>query len=558
MTRPLPPSHLGADAAPARNMPGPLPEQDLFASDAALTDACTREGIDWVRERASQVGRLAGSTHHRELARLANVHAPVLHTHDPYGERIDFVEFHPAYHELAGDIWASGTHALAWEAAEPRPHTARTVLFYLWNQLEQGIVGCANLMSFAIVPLLRSDPEVGATWLPKVLASAWDPRPIHAERKSGLTVAMGMTEKQGGSDLRANETRAVPTDGAGRGHLLTGHKYFVSAPMADLFLFTARTDAGVSLFLAPRCLEDGTRNRFVLQRLKHKLGNASNASSELELDGAFAWRIGEDGHGAREFIRHMTHYIRMGLAAGSAGLMRQALTLALHHTSNRRAFGQPLRTLPQMRNALADLALESEAALLLALRSARATDDADRAPAEALLNRVLVPVAKFWNCRRAGAVTLEAMECHGGMGYVEEQPIARLYREAPLNSIWEGTSAMMGLDLLRTFRQLPEARDALVTELRLASGSDRHYDAALDALTGFLDRADAGSEAQARNLLVRTALLLQASLLIRQGDEVAADTFCASRLGGAWAQELGTLEAREATLTRIVDRAAAR
>jgi putative acyl-CoA dehydrogenase len=555
MTESVPYARLGAEAAPARNMPGPPPDQNLFTSDAVLLAACERDGIAWVHERATAVGRQAGSAHHRELARLANEHLPVLRTHDPYGERIDFVEFHPAYHDLARDVWGAGTHALAWTTTEARPHTARTVLFYLWNQLEQGVVGCSNLMSYAIVPLLRSDPEVGERWLPQVLASAYDPRPIPGDGKPALSVAMGMTEKQGGSDLRANETRAVPT-GEGRAHLLTGHKYFVSAPMADLILLTARTEAGVSLFVAPRSLDDGQRNRIRIQRLKHKVGNASNASSEIELDGALAYRIGEDGHGAREFVRHMTHYIRMGLAAGSAGIMRQALTLALHHAGNRRAFGQTIRGLPQMSNALADLALESEAALLLALRSARATDDAGTSPSEALLNRVLVPVAKFWNCRRAGAVTLEAMECHGGMGYVEEQAIARLYREAPLNSIWEGTSAMMGLDLLRTFRQLPDARDLLLEELRLAAGSDRHYDAELEGLTHALDAATLGDESRARGLLVRIAQALQAGLLIRQGSEEVADTFCASRLGGEWARELGTLEASPTTLARIVDRAA--
>lgn len=536
-------------------MPGALPELNLFEADGVLARACERENIGWVRERASAVGRLAGSAHHRELARLANESKPILRTHDPFGRRIDFVEFHPAYHELASDIWRSETHALAWLDPGERPQTARTVLFYLWNQLEQGLVGCANLMSFAIVPLLRSDPAVGAQWLPKVLAAGYDARPIHADDKPALTVAMAMTEKQGGSDVKANETRAVPT-GDGREYLLSGHKFFVSAPMGDLLLLTAQTDAGVTLFVAPRILSNGERNRIHIQRLKHKLGNASNASAEVELSDAVAYRIGEDGQGTRQFIKFMTHYIRMGLAAGSAGLMRQALTLALHHASHRRAFGQTLRVLPQMRNALADLALESEAALLLALRSARATDDADHQEAEALLNRILVPVAKFWNCRRAGPVTLEAMECHGGMGYVEEQTIARLYREAPLNSIWEGTSAMMGLDMIRAFRTQPETRDALLAELRLAAGADRHFDASLSRL----DRALAGDadlmESQARWLLSLIAQVTQGSLLLRHAPGEVADTFCASRLGGDWGHELGTLRAADQSLTRIVDRAA--
>lgn len=551
----VPYSGLGAAAGRVHNMPGVLPELNLFEADGVLTAACEREGIGWVRERASTVGQLTGSAHHRELARLANDNKPVLRSHDPYGQRIDFVEFHPAYHELASDIWRTETHSLAWQAAGRRPQTARTVLFYLWNQLEQGVVGCANLMSFAIVPLLRSDPELGAQWLPKVLASGYDARPVHARDKPALTVAMAMTEKQGGSDVKANQTQAVPT-GGDREYLLSGHKFFVSAPMGDLLLLTAQTDAGVTLFIAPRSLDSGERNRIHIQRLKHKLGNASNASAEVELQDAVAYRIGEDGRGTRQFIKFMTHYIRMGLAAGSAGIMRQALTLALHHTSHRRAFGQTIRVLPQMRNALADLALESEAALLLALRSARATDEADGHEAEALLNRVLVPVAKYWNCRRAGPVTLEAMECHGGMGYVEEQAIARLYREAPLNSIWEGTSAMMGLDLIRAFKTQPETCDALLAELRLAAGADRHFDDCLRRLDRALaDNSDA-MESQARWLLTQIGQLAQGSLLIRHASPEVADTYCASRLGGDWAYELGSLRAADQTLGKIVDRAA--
>ncbi len=342
-------------------------------------------------------------------------------------------------------------------------------------------------MSFAVVPLLRSDPEIGDRWLGKILSNEYDPRP-----------------------LQADDTRAVPT-GNEREYVLSGHKFFVSAPMSDIVLLTATTDNGVSLFIAPRTLADGSRNSIHIQRLKNKLGNESNASSEVELDDTIAYRIGEDGHGIRQFIKYMTHYIRMGLSTGSAGIMRYALTLALHHTGNRSAFGKTIRDLPQMQNALADLAIETEAAFLLGLRAATATDDSRTSEADKLLNRILVPVAKYWNCRRAGAVTLEAMECHGGMGYVEEQTIARLYREAPLNSIWEGTSAMMGLDMIRAFDALPGTREALFQEIKSAIGADQYFDAYVRTLEKELDGADGTMEPHARRLMSMIAQALQAA-----------------------------------------------
>ncbi len=536
------------------NMPSDLPDQNLFLGDRPLMEAFSNHGIDWIAERAEQVGGVTGSQRVRDLARMANEYAPVLKTHDRTGRRIDFVEYHPSYHELMSEAYGSEVHSVCWQTNEARPLTARAVLSYLWNQAENGIQ-CPATMSFSVVPLLRSDPEIGDRWLPKILSRDYDPRPIHADDKAGITVAMSMTEKQGGSDLRTNDTSAVPT-GNEREYVLTGHKFFCSAPMGDIVLLTAKTEQGVTLFIAPRTLPDGSRNSIRIQRLKDKVGNRANASSEIELDKTIAYRIGEDGHGIRQFIKHMTHYIRMDFAIASAGLLRQCLTLALHHTGSRSAFGSTIRDLPQMQNALADLAIESEAALLLGLRVARATDDAANDEGEELLNRLLVPIAKYWTCRRACHVALEALECHGGMGYVEEQAIARLYREAPLNSVWEGTSAMMGLDVVRALQRHPEARDVLMREIRLASGADRHLDAYADKVERELIDCSDMLEPHARRLMSMIAQAVQGSLLVRQAPKDVADTFCASRLGGEWAHEFGTLRETGQPLQSIIDRAA--
>lgn len=387
------------------------------------------------------------------------------------------------------------------------------------------------------------------------MSSQYDPRALPSDQKTGITTAMSMTEKQGGSDLRANSTKAVPT-GNDREYVLTGHKFFCSAPMGDIVLLTAQTEAGVTLFVAPRTLPDGTRNSIRLQRLKNKLGNESNASSEIEFDNTIAYRIGEDGHGVREFIKNMTHYIRMDFAVASAGIMRRAVTLAIHHTSHRSAFGSTIRDLPMMQNSLADMAVESEAATLLGLRAAKAVDDSVSDDAEQLLNRILVPIGKYWNCRRASSVTLEALECHGGMGFVEEQPIARLYREAPLNSIWEGTSAMMGLDVMRAMKRHPDTKDALFSEIKLASGADRHFDAYVAKLENELAHCSDDFEPHARRIMSMIAQAVQGSLLLRQSTPEVADAFCGSRLGGDWGYEFGTLKQSGAPLQKIVDRAA--
>ncbi len=554
---PRPASSRGYKTHEVENMPPEMPNQNLYLGDEVLVAAVKREGVDWVQELAVKTGELTGSQQFRDIAHLANSEHPVLRTHDRIGRRIDMVDYHPAYHQLMAETYRMEAHSISWTTKNKRPQTGRSVLFYLWNQLENGVISCPNGMSCSIVPLLQSDPEIGNRWLSKVLSTEYDPRPLYAGEKKSVTVGMAMTEKQGGSDLRANSTMAVPT-GNDREYLLTGHKYFVSAPMSDIILVTAKTENhnGISIFITPRILANGGRNSIHIQRLKTKLGNQSNATSEVELDNAIAYRIGEEGRGIREFVKHMTHFIRTGMSLGAAGIMRAAVTLAIHHTTHRKAFGSTIRNLPMMQNTLADLAIESEAATLLGFRVAVAGDDAKTKEADKLLSRILVPIAKYWNCRRVSSVTLEALECHGGMGYIEDQSIARFHREAPLNSIWEGTSAMMGLDVMRAMQAEPESKDALLEEIKLAKGGNRHFDAYVKKLEDEMVQCSTDFEPHARRMMTKIAKAMQGSLLIRQSIPEVVDAFCASRLGGEWAQEYGTLKVTGAPLQKIVDRAA--
>lgn len=534
------------------NMPFDLPDHDAYHADIALKGVIANAGATWAEAELTSVGRLAGSAEVAELARLANQHAPELHTHDRFGRRLDRVEYHPAYHELMRLAYRSKVHSLPWTESRQGRQVARAALSYLWNQAENGI-GCPNVMSYSIPPLLRANPETGLQWEAGILSPDYDPRHLPASHKRGLTVAMSMTEKQGGSDIRRNETTAEPT-GEPREYVLSGHKFFCSAPMGDVYLLTARTRKGISLFLAPRLLPDGRHNGIFIQRLKDKVGNRSNASSEIEIDGTLGYRLGEDGHGIREFIKHMTHFIRLDLSIASVGIMRRALTLACQHVRNRQAFGAPIADLPQMRNALADMALEWEAALLLGMRIAGAFDNEASSERDRHLLRVGVPVAKYWNCRRTNALVVEAVECHGGMGYVEEQPIARLLREAPLNSIWEGTPAMMGLDFIRAIRSDPGTRDALFDEIRAGMSGEAGLRRFADGLADDFDRTGNDPEPHARRLLGKTALALQASLMRRHAPSDIADLFVASRLRDG-SPELGTLPAAGAILSRIAERA---
>jgi putative acyl-CoA dehydrogenase len=535
------------------NQSGPLLGVNVFAGDAILRAAVEREGAGWIRDRASKLGAAAGQAEWQEHAQAANKHLPALRTHDRFGHRIDTVEFHPSYHALMGLAFGAGVHSLAWTTNRPGPHTARAALSYLWNQIENG-VGCPTGMAYSALPSLRLVPAIRAEWEPKALAEGYDPDLRPCADKQAVTIGMALTEKQGGSDLRANITTAVAVDGGGPGgeYRLTGHKWFCSAPMSDAFLTLAQTARGPSCFFVPRVLPDGRLNRFFIQRLKDKCGNKSNASSEIEYQDTHALLLGEEGRGIRTAIE-MAHLTRLDFAIGSAGLMRWALTLTLHHTDNRRTFQRMLSDQPLMRNVLADLCLESEAATVLAFRLARAVDEAQAGSEEArLLERILTPVAKYWNCKRAPAFVAECLECHGGNGFVEEHAMPRLYREAPLNGIWEGTGNMICLDVLRAMQREPDTVAALLAELQRARGADHRLDTAIDALETEL--SDGGDlEMRARQIAALIATVMEAALLARHAPHEVADAFIASRLDGLPNRAYGSLS-RGADLAAIVAR----
>ena len=526
------------------NQSTPLVGHNAFTGDRLLGEIAAREPIGWARPLLAEAGCTVASAEVAALARDANRHLPELRTHDRFGNRIDEIEFHPAWHKLMSLAIGHGTHALAWTAMEPGAHVARGMLSYLWNQGESGIC-CPLGMTYSAVPALRLQPDLAAVWEPFILSTRYDAASAPMQRKTGGTIGMTLTEKQGGSDLRATETAARPAGarhGPGEAYLIDGHKWFFSVPQSDVFVTLARTDRGLSCFLLPGWLPDGTRNRLLIQRLKDKCGNRSNASSEIEYRGALGWLIGEEGQGIKSALT-MTHLTRLDFVIGSAGLMRRALSEAIHHTSGRRAFQKALVDQPLMRNVLADLALEVEAATLLAFRLARAVDDEAAGDESArLLVRIATPVGKYWNCKRAVGVVHEALECHGGNGFIEEGPMARLYREAPLNGIWEGSGNIIALDVLRAAAKLPASVDAFLDEVRRAEGADRRLDRAVDRLETEL-RNPLEQEARARRLVEKMALALQASLLIRHSPAAVADAFCATRLDGDGGVAYGGLPA---------------
>jgi putative acyl-CoA dehydrogenase len=536
------------------NQPPPLAGYNLYDADPVLAEALHREGAGWAEERVRTLGALAGTRESIALGEQADANPPVLRTHDRYGQRLDEVEFHPAWHRLLGTAIRHGLHAAPWREPRPGAQVARAAGFYLWTQVEAGH-GCPVSMTFAAVPALRAAPDLAAAWEPKLTSLAYDPilRPVAG--KAGALCGMAMTEKQGGSDVRANTTTAVPA-GADGGWLLTGHKWFCSAPMSDAFLVLAQAPAGLSCFLLPRVLPDGGRNRFHLQRLKDKLGNRSNASSEVELDGALAWPVGEQGRGVQTIIE-MVNHTRLDCVVGSAALMRQAVAQAAHHAANRSAFGCRLADQPLMRNVLADLAVEGEAAALLAMRLAGAFDRAAGDEREAAFRRLATAAAKYWVCKRAPAVAAEALECLGGNGYVEESGMPRLYREAPLNSLWEGAGNVNCLDVLRAMARRPQAVQAVLDEVAPARAADSRLERAAALLEGELGGLAADPErleAGARRLAERLALVLQGALLVRHGHPAVADAFCASRLGGDRGSAFGTLPPG-LDLAAIVERA---
>ena len=533
------------------NQPPPLVDYNLFDADKALREALEREGGSWAEGRVRELGRLAGTEEAIRWGFQANENPPRLRTHDRFGNRIDEVEFHPAWHELMTVAIGNGLHALPWREPRSGAHVARAAGFYVWSQVEGGH-GCPVSMTYAVVPALRKQPELAEAWEPLVTSLAYDPGLRAPATKRGVLFGMAMTERQGGSDVRANTTRAEPigTGGPGGEHLLTGHKWFVSAPMCDAFLVLAQAPGGLSCFLMPRVLPDGSRNEFHIERLKDKLGNRSNVSSEVELTGAWAVMVGEEGRGVRTIIE-MVNHTRLDCVIGSASLMRQAVAQATHHTTHRSAFGKRLSEQPLMINVLADIALESEATTVLMMRLARAFDEA--AGPEAAFRRLATAVSKYWCCKRAVAVVAEALECHGGNGYVEESILPRLYREAPLNSIWEGSGNVNALDVLRAMSREPESVAAFFDELDLAAGTDRRFDSAVaDLQKEVADPTDA--EARARRIVEHMAIALQASLLLRHADPVVADVFCASRLDGDGGRQFGTLKPRS-ELAAIVERA---
>ena len=536
------------------NQPEPLVNYNLYETNRPLQDALKFNAPGLDTTALTQLGTRLGTAEMQAHARLANVHAPQLHTHDRFGRRIDEVEFHPSYHALMAESTGAGLHGTPWAASESRsPHVLRAAGFMLFTELEPASL-CPISMTYAVTPALRSNAAIYADWAPQLTSRHYDPALKPWREKTGVTLGMGMTEKQGGSDVRANTTRATldGSDAWGQRFAVTGHKWFFSAPMCDAFLILAQTPAGLSCLFLPRVLPDGTRNAIYLQRLKDKLGNKANASSEVEFSAATAWLVGEEGRGVPQILA-MGTLTRLDCALGTSGLMRQSLSLALNHTAQRQAFGKPLVQQPLMRNVLADLAIESEAACALSLRLARCFDHPDNAHEQAL-SRLLTPVAKFWICKRGSQFAQEAMECLGGNGYVEEGGegvMARIYREMPVNSIWEGAGNIMALDLLRALRK-PEAVAALMQELLAAKGAHP----ALDRLAAELpSRLEAmASELQARRLAQEVALALQAALLCQSAPNAVADAFCDSRLAGNWGQTFGTLGAGT-DFDRLIDRA---
>ena len=524
------------------NQPPPLVDYNVFEADRPLREAVRREGADWDEERITAVGAYAGSGRAHELGRLANENGPKLRTHDRYGNRVDEVEFHPAWHELLGVAVEHELHSSPWRDPRPGTHVARGAAFMCMSQAEAGI-GCPISMTYSVIPALRAQPELAAEWEPRFLSPSYDPRNAPAGDKAGALAGMGMTEKQGGTDVRANTTVARPVNGGGPGaeYELTGHKWFMSAPMCDAFLVLAQADGGISCFLFPRWTPDGERNRFRLQRLKDKLGNRSNASSEIEFDAASAWLVGEEGAGVRTIIE-MVNHTRLDCVIGGATGMRAGVAQAINHTEHRSVFGTVLAEQPLMRNVLADLCIESEAATISAMRLARAYDEALAGDGEAQdLKRVANAVLKYWICKRAPMHAAEALECLGGNGYVEESGMPRLFRESPLNSIWEGSGNVQCLDVLRAMIKSPAALEAFFAEVQEGAAAEPRLDAYAKTLREEIPGEVETVEVRARRIVERMALALQASLLVRFGDEAVADAFCASRLDGDWGQAFGTL-----------------
>jgi putative acyl-CoA dehydrogenase len=526
------------------NQPPPLENYNLFDSDCALKEAVHREGGGWIDAEARRLGELLGHPDIIKLGVLANRFTPELRTHDRFGNRIDEVDYHPAYHELMRMGIEARTHSLPWTEKRSGAHVARAALAILRHQIDEG-TSCPLTMTFAAIPSLRLQLELATEWETRALSTVYDPRSMPADQKRGALFGMGMTERQGGSDVRANTTLAEPVNGGGPGneYIITGHKWFCSAPMCDAFFILAQAPAGLSCFLLPRWLPDGTRNAFHLLRLKDKLGNRSNASSEVEFRRAWARLVGEEGRGVAT-IMEMVRHTRLDCAVGSAASMRKAVAEATHHAAHRSVFGRLLIDQPLMRNVLADLCLESEAATTLAIRLAHAFDRPREDPREQKFARIATAIAKYWITKRTPAVVAEALECLGGNGYVEESPLPRLYRDAPLNSLWEGAGNVQCLDVLRAVQKDPGTVEALQQEIASARGVNSIFDRFVESLLSS-KQMETNAEFGARWFVEKLALALQAAALIRSGNQAIADLFCGARLAENLGLAFGTLRSSD-------------
>jgi putative acyl-CoA dehydrogenase len=535
------------------NQPPPLEGGNAFTGDLALSEAVKREGGGWAADGLEKLGSAVFDPSWTEKATQANRFGPELKRFDRYGQRVDTVDFHPAWHDLMGLAYEHEVHAMPWRANRPGGHVARGAASMLFSQLECGVL-CPTAITYGVVPMMRQQPDLAAVWEPIMVSKVYDQRPIPHEQKTGISIAFTATEKQGGSDIRRNMTRALPAGqtGPGREYILTGHKWFCSAAGADIIFVVAQTEKGPGCFLVPRWLPDGTRNPISLERLKDKLGNKSNASAELEFEGTHGWLVGEEGRGIPVVMEFMLH-TRFDVSLVPAGIMRLGLSQAIHHAQHRSAFQRRLIDQPLMRNVLADLAVESEAATAMVFRIARAFDASAADEGERAFGRIAVALSKYWLNKRVVPFMHEAMEVHGGAGYIEESVIPRYYREAPLNGIWEGAGNVISLDVLRALRKDPLTGEAFFTELETVRGADRHMDATIDELDRLI-RKEPLAEGTARYLAERMALALQGAALIRHAPTAVSDTFCVSRLGGGSGRAFGTLPGHVDT-NSIVSRA---
>ncbi len=536
------------------NQPPPLENYNPFDADRPLVEALRREGGEWAEDRTRELAAVCGSHQTIRWGFEANEREPILRTHDRYGHRIDEVEFHSSWHELMRIGVSSGLHAMPWREPGTGANVARAAMFTQLMQAESG-VGCPLSMTYSVIPALRKQPELAAEWEPRFLSLDYDETSAPAAAKRGSLCGMAMTEKQGGSDVRANTTTATPLNGGGPGaeYEIVGHKWFCSAPMCDAFLVLAQTDSGISCFLMPRWTPDGERNRFHIQRLKDKLGNRSNASSEVEFRGAWAQMVGEEGRGVPTIIE-MVNHTRLDCVIGVTAGYRAGVVQALHHTAHRSAFGAELIDQPLMRNVLADLCVESEAATVAAMRLARSYDEVAAGEEEATeFRRLANPVLKYWLCKRAPSHAVECLECLGGNGYVEDSGMPRLFRESPLASIWEGSGNVQCLDVLRAMVKSPASVETFFSEVLAGAGAEPRLDAYVTSLRKEIPGDIETIQYGARRVVERMALALQASLLLRYGDEAVADAFCASRLSGDWGQAFGTLPSGT-DFDRIIER----